>query len=38
MAWKNLKNAKQTTAQHFANPKNSPLTNTKLIFDSYSSF
>lgn len=24
MAWKNLKNAKQTTAQHFANPKNSP--------------
>lgn len=38
MAWKNLKNAKQTTAQHFANPKNSPLTNSKLIFDSYSSF
>lgn len=24
MAWKNLKNAKQTTAQHFANPKIPP--------------
>lgn len=34
MAWKNLKNAKQTTAQHFANPKNSPLTNSKHIHHS----
>lgn len=24
MAWKNLKNAKQTTTQHFANPKIPP--------------
>lgn len=24
MAWKNLKNAKQTTTQHFANPKKFP--------------